>query len=410
MKILINSNCKPALSTFALLLFLAQSYAQTGTNNQFQRIGLNPITTSVPFLLIAPESRGGAMGDCGVASSPDATSMHWNASKLAFIEKQSGIAVAYTPWLKTLVPDIHLGYLSGFYRLSSKGTLGGSLRYFSLGKIDFTDQNGGSLGQRTPNELAVDMAYAHKLSNKFSGAFALRYIYSNLTQGVDPNAIAANGVSADLSGYYKTDVKMGKNKALWASGFNISNIGTKVAYTLSGKKNFIPMNLKLGTSLTIDIDDYNKFSMMVDLNKLLVPTLPEYYKTSSGADSTQSDNTTKVIKSGMDPNISVAQAVIQSFYDAPGGVVEELQEINISAGVEYMYDNQFALRAGYFYEAPNKGNRQYFTMGAGLKYSIFNLDFSYLVSMLRNNPLDATLRFTLSFNFDDIKAAESKEE
>ena len=170
------------------------------------------------------------------------------------------------------------------------------------------------------------------------------------------------------------------------------------------------MNLKLGTSLTIDIDDYNKFSMMVDLNKLLVPTLPEYYKISSGADSTQSDNTTKVIKSGMDPNISVAQAVIQSFYDAPGGVVEELQEINISAGVEYMYDNQFALRAGYFYEAPNKGNRQYFTMGAGLKYSIFNLDFSYLVSMLRNNPLDATLRFTLSFNFDDIKAAESKEE
>ena len=409
MKILINSNCKPALSTFALLLFLAQSYAQTGTNNQFQRIGLNPITTSVPFLLIAPESRGGAMGDCGVASSPDATSMHWNASKLAFIEKQSGIAVAYTPWLKTLVPGIHLGYLSGFYRLSSKGTLGGSLRYFSLGKIDFTDQNGGSLGQRTPNELAVDMAYAHKLSNKFSGAFALRYIYSNLTQGVDPNAMAANGVSADLSGYYKTDVKMGKNKAIWASGFNISNIGTKVAYTISGKKNFIPMNLKLGTSLKIDIDDYNKFTFLLDFNKLLVPTLPIYLKDSTGGDVKRSDGT-KVIESGMDPNVSVAQAVIQSFYDAPGGVVEELQEINISAGVEYMYDNQFALRAGYFYEAPNKGNRQYFTMGAGLKYSIFNLDFSYLVSMLRNNPLDATLRFTLSFNFDDIKAAESKEE
>ncbi len=196
---------------------------------------------------------------------------------------------------------------------------------------------------------------------------------------------------------------------MWAAGFNISNLGKKVKYTDSGKDNFIPMNLKLGTSLRIDLDDYNQITFMVDFNKLLVPTLPEYLKTRLGADSTKSDGT-KLIAKGMDPNVPIATAVFQSFYDAPGGFVEELQEINISTGMEYVYDKQFALRAGYFYEAPNKGNRQYFTMGAGLKYSIFNLDFSYLMSMLRNNPLDATLRFTLSFNFDDIKTAETKEE
>lgn len=399
---------KKTYALIALSFLFVKGYGQTSTD-QFKRIGINPITTSVPFLLIAPESRGGAMGDAGVATSPDATSMHWNASKLAFIEKQTGISIAYTPWLKTLVPDINLGYVSGFHKLSSKGTVGASLRYFSLGKIDFTDQNGGSLGSRNPNELAVDVGYAHKLSKNFSGALSLRYIHSNLTQGIDASAKAANAVAADLSAYYKTDVKLGKNKGEWASGLNISNIGNKVRYTDSGKQNFIPMNMRLGTSLSIDIDDYNKVTFVVDLNKLLVPTLPEYVKTSSGADSTLSDGT-KVIAKGKDPNVSVPQAVFQSFYDAPGGAVEELQEVNISAGLEYVYDKQFALRAGYFYEAPNKGNRQYFTMGAGLKYSIFNLDFSYLVSMLRNNPLDNTLRFTLSFNFDDIKAAEEKSE
>ena len=401
---------KKTYALIALSFVLVKGYGQTNNSTkQFERIGINPITTSVPFLLIAPESRGGAMGDAGVASSPDATSMHWNASKLAFIEKQTGVAIAYTPWLKTLVPDINLGYLSFFHKLSSKGTMGGSLRYFSLGKIDFTDQNGASLGSRTPNELALDLGYAHKLSKNFSGAFTLRYIYSNLTQGVDASTKPASTMAADLSGYYRTDVKLGKNKGQYAAGINISNLGGKVGYTDSGKRNFIPMNLRLGTSLSIDLDDYNRITFMVDFNKLLVPTLPEYLKKSNGADSTLSDGT-KIISKGMDPNVSVAQSVFQSFYDAPGGLTEELQEINISGGMEYVYDKQFALRAGYFYEAPNKGNRQYFTMGAGLKYSIFNLDFSYLVSMLRNNPLDNTLRFTLSFNFDDIKAAEEKQE
>jgi hypothetical protein len=391
-----------------LILLNNNIVAQTKeTDKQLKSIGLNPITTSVPFLLIAPDSRGGAMGDAGVATSADATSMHWNASKLAFIEKKSGIAVAYTPWLRTLVPDISLGYLSGFYRISKKGTIGSSLRYFSLGKIDFTDVNGGPLGSATPNELAYDLGYAHQLSKKFSGAFTLRYIHSNLTGNVDPSAKPANTVAADLSAYFKNNIKISDKKGEFAIGLNISNLGGKVRYSDSGKRNFIPMNMKLGTALRIDIDDYNSIAFTVDFNKLLVPTLPVYLQTTKGGDSLNSEGT-KIIEAGMDPNVAVAQAVFQSFRDAPGGFREEMQEINLSGGIEYWYAKQFALRTGYFYESPNKGNRQYFTIGAGLKYNIFNLDFSYLISMARNNPLDNTLRFTLSFNFDDIKAKEEE--
>lgn len=399
---------KISIFALAVLSFCSSALlAQTNQNDQFKRIGLNPITTSVPFLLIAPESRGGAMGDAGVATSPDATSMHWNASKLAFIEKKSGLAVAYTPWLRTLVPDISLAYLSGFYRLSKKGTIGTSLRYFSLGKIDFTDQNNTSLGSRTPYELAYDLGYAHQLSKNFSGAFALRYIYSNLTLNIDGQSIPAQTVAADLSGYYHKDVKMSGKKGEFTAGLNISNLGGKVKYSNSGKRNFIPMNMKLGACLKLDIDDYNSIAFTVDFNKLLVPTLPVYLKTEEGKDSLNSEGV-KLIEAGMDPNVSVAQAVFQSFYDAPGGFREEMQEINVSGGIEYWYAKQFALRTGYFYEAPNKGNRTYFTIGAGLKYNIFNLDFSYLISTARNNPLDNTLRFTLSFSFDDIKAKEEE--
>jgi hypothetical protein len=390
-----------------LMLLVNSIFAQQTSDKQFQRLGLNPITTSVPFLLIAPESRGGAMGDAGVATSPDATSMHWNASKLAFIEKKSGIAVAYTPWLRTLVPDISLAYMSGFYRLSKKGTIGTSLRYFSLGKIDFTNETGQSLGSRTPNELAYDLGYAHQLSKNFSGAFSLRYIYSNLTGGIDPQAKAASTLAADLSGYYRKELKMKDKKGEFAVGLNISNLGNKVKYSDSGKRNFIPMNMRVGTYFKVDIDEYNSIAFTVDFNKLLVPTLPQYLQSVKGGDSLNSEGT-KIIEAGMDPNVAVAQAVFQSFHDAPGGFREEMQEINISGGMEYWYAKQFALRTGYFYESPNKGNRQYFTIGAGLKYNIFNLDFSYLISMARNNPLDNTLRFTLSFNFDDIKAKEEE--
>ena len=402
-----NFKSKYSLVLFLLVLLSNAVSAQKEIDKQLKSIGLNPITTSVPFLLIAPDSRGGAMGDAGVATSPDATSMHWNASKLAFIEKKSGIAVAYTPWLRTLVPDISLAYLSGFYRISKKGTIGSSLRYFSLGKIDFTDATGQSLGTRTPNELAYDIGYAHQLSKKFSGAFSLRYIFSNLTGGIDPQAKAASTVAADLSGYYKNNIKISDKKGEFSVGLNISNLGGKVKYTDSGKRNFIPMNMKLGTALKIDIDEYNSIAFDFDLNKLLVPTLPTYLQSTKGGDSLNSEGT-KIIEAGMDPNVAVAQAVFQSFRDAPGGFREELQEINLSGGIEYWYAKQFALRTGYFYEAPNKGARRYFTIGAGLKYNIFNLDFSYLISATRNNPLDNTLRFTLSFNFDDIKAKEEE--
>ena len=402
-----NFKSKYSLVLFLVVLLSNAVSAQKEIDKQLKSIGLNPITTSVPFLLIAPDSRGGAMGDAGVATSPDATSMHWNASKLAFIEKKSGIAVAYTPWLRTLVPDISLAYLSGFYRISKKGTIGSSLRYFSLGKIDFTNETGQSLGTRTPNELAYDIGYAHQLSKKFSGAFSLRYIFSNLTGGIDPQAKAASTVAADLSGYYKNNIKISDKKGEFSVGLNISNLGGKVKYTDSGKRNFIPMNMKLGTALKIDIDEYNSIAFAFDLNKLLVPTLPTYLQSTKGGDSLNSEGT-KIIEAGMDPIVAVAQAVFQSFRDAPGGFREELQEINLSGGIEYWYAKQFALRTGYFYEAPNKGARRYFTIGAGLKYNIFNLDFSYLISATRNNPLDNTLRFTLSFNFDDIKAKEEE--
>ncbi len=407
-------NSQFSTRNLALIIFTLLGISQVGLaqnqTQQFARTGLNPITTSVPFLLIAPESRGGAMGDAGVASSPDANSMHWNCSKLAFIEKKSGVSVAYTPWLKTLVPDIALAYLSGFYKISSKGTIGTSLRYFSLGEIQFTNDQNVNLNKFTPNEFAYDIGYSHRLNKHFSGGLTARYIYSNLTGGFDPQGAgkAANAVAADLSGYYNTDIKLGSKKGVFAAGINISNLGNKVRYSDSGKKNFIPSNLKLGTSLKLDVDDYNSLTIMVDFNKLLVPTLPIYATDSTGKYILDSDGNKK-IERGRNPDVSVPQGVFQSFYDAPGGFREELTEINISAGLEYWYDKQFALRAGFFYENPNKGNRQYFTLGAGLKYSIFNLDFSYLVSTMRNNPLDNTLRFTLSFAFDDIKD-EKKED
>jgi len=316
-----NFKSKYSLVLFLVVLLSNAVSAQKEIDKQLKSIGLNPITTSVPFLLIAPDSRGGAMGDAGVATSPDATSMHWNASKLAFIEKKSGIAVAYTPWLRTLVPDISLAYLSGFYRISKKGTIGSSLRYFSLGKIDFTNETGQSLGTRTPNELAYDIGYAHQLSKKFSGAFSLRYIFSNLTGGIDPQAKAASTVAADLSGYYKNNIKISDKKGEFSVGLNISNLGGKVKYTDSGKRNFIPMNMKLGTALKIDIDEYNSIAFAFDLNKLLVPTLPTYLQSTKGGDSLNSEGT-KIIEAGMDPNVAVAQAVFQSFRDAPGGFRE----------------------------------------------------------------------------------------
>jgi hypothetical protein len=376
------------------------------TTNQLTG-GINTITTAVPFLLITPDSRAGGMGDAGVATSPDANSIHWNASKLAFVDKQMGFAVSYTPWLRNLVPDINLAYLSGYYKAKKDQVFAGSLRYFSLGDITFTDVVGNTIGQFRPNEFALDAAYARKFSKHFSGGMAVRYIYSNLTNGVDVLGAATHAGKSgavDISGTYrKDDLKLGDKKSIFCIGLNISNIGAKIAYSGSAKSDFLPINLRLGTSLTLNLDEYNTVVFALDVNKLLVPTPPQWKIDSAGHPAVDAAGN-REIAYGKDPYRSITSGIFGSFSDAPGGYKEELREINYSTGIEYWYDKQFAARMGFFYEDPTKGNRKYFTLGAGVKYNVFGLDFAYLIPTDQRNPLENTLRFTLFFDFDAFKS------
>jgi len=353
----------------------------------------NAIMTAVPFLMIAPDARGGAMGDAGVASSPDANSMHWNPAKLAFIQKDMGISVSYSPWLHKLVQDINLAYLSGFKRIDKEQSIGMSLRYFNLGDITFTDDKGYSIGNYRPNEFAIDGAYSRLLTKSLSMAVTARFIHSNLTQGQYSEGQATkpgNSVAADIALYQEFPVKFETTQGVFAWGVNLSNLGAKISYSDANlRKDFLPTNLRFGPSLRLDIDDYNSMAFMLDINKLLVPTQP-FYK-----------GTTDTIIAGFNPNVSPVVGLIHSFYDAPGGFEEELREFSFAGGVEYWYDKQFALRGGFFYEDKNKGNRKYVTLGAGLRYNVFGLDFSYLIPIQVDNPLANTLRFSLLLNFDN---------
>lgn len=371
---------------------------------------VNTITTAVPFLMISPDSRAGGMGDAGVASSADANSIHWNPSKLAFGDKKLAIGLSYTPWLRALVPDINLAYLSGYYTTKKDGTFGASLRYFSLGDITFTDINGNTIGQFRPNEFAMDIAYARKLSKIFSIGGAVRYINSNLTGGtfVDGSATRpGRSVAADISATFRKDkIKMGDKEGVASAGINISNIGAKMSYSdRNGKNNanFIPINMRLGASLGLNIDDYNTIAFVADANKLLVPTPPVYEVDANGSAVPDGNGGYKILY-GKDPQRGVAEGMFGSFSDAPGGGKEELREINYSLGMEYWYNKLFAIRGGYFYEHPTKGNRQYITLGAGVKYNVFGLDFAYLIPTKQRNPLENTLRFSLSFDFDAFRA------
>ena len=371
----------------------AQPFLAGGSFTTSQLLGqLNTITTAVPFLLIAPDSKAGGMGDAGVATQPDANSMHWNPSKYAFVKKQTGISISYTPWLRALVPDINLAYLSGYYKLKKNGTIATSLRYFSLGDITFTDIVGTTIGQFRPNEFAYDIGYGTKLGDHFSGGGALRYIYSNLTGGIaveGSQTHAGNSVAADISGYYQGDEKeISGKKSIWRFGANISNIGAKISYSDRGEKDFIPINLRLGSSLHMQLDDYNEVSFTADLNKLLVPT-PD-----TGS-------------SGDWKNKSIVSGMFGSFSDAPGGFKEEMREFNIGGGFEYWYAKQFSLRAGYFNEPSTKGGRKFLTLGLGVKYSVFGLDFAYLIPTEQRHPLQNTLRFSLLFDFDAFKDSDS---
>ncbi|MCO6500836.1 MAG: type IX secretion system outer membrane channel protein PorV [Vicingus serpentipes] len=399
----------------SLFIALLQSHVAQAQNEQKQSIlQLNTITTAVPFLLIAPDSRSGAMGDVGVASSPDANSMHWNVAKMAFVEKEMGISISYSPWLRALVPDINLSYVSGYKRIGKDKAIGASLRYFSLGDIKFTDEGGNAIGDFNPAEFAFDVGFSQKFGDRFSGGIAARYIYSNLTGGIDvggTNSQAGKSFAVDVGVFYTNDdVAVLGQDAILNLGLNISNIGAKIGYTADAVKDFIPINMRLGQSLTFVLDDYNSFSVLTDINKLLVPT-PPIYATDDFGNPLPPDPVTgeQVIESGKDPDVSIVTGMLNSFSDAPGGFSEELREYNISAGLEYLYNKQFAVRAGYFHESATKGNRKYFTTGLGLKLSVFSIDFSYLISVTQQNPLANTVRFSLMFDFDAFKK-QNKEE
>ena len=352
-------------------------------------------------MLIAPDSRSGAMGDVGVATSPDANSIHWNPAKLVFTSQDVGASVSYVPWLRALVPDINLSYITGYHKLDDNQAVGLEMRYFSLGDITFTDILGNTLGQYKPHELALGGAYSRKLSDQFSLAISGRYIYSNLTGGQlagGQETVAGQTFSADLASFYTTSLIMGPRDIDWALGLNISNIGAKVGYTETVERDFIPINMRIGTAFGTDIDEYNKISFAIDINKLLVPTPPVY-----DINDVDQDGDTEEILYGKDDDVGVVSGIFQSFGDAPGGFKEELREINYSIGSEYWYNNQFAIRTGYFFEHDTKGGRKFFTFGSGVKYSAFILDFSYLVNATTDagatNPLANTMRFSMTWNF-----------
>jgi len=385
--------------------------------NRAGEVQFNTIYTAVPFLMIGPDSRSGAMGDAGVALSPDANSMHWNPAKLAFAPNTTELAINYNPWMRALVPDMNVAYLSGYLKRDAKSALGGSLRYFSLGKIQFTDETGNNTIQVTPKELALDAAYSMKFSDQMSGAVSLRFIQSNLfgqaTSATGGGGKPGRALAGDISMYYVNDnLKISGTDATLSYGLNISNIGTKIQYSDAQVANFLPTNLRTGVGLKLDMDDYNDVTFHLELNKLLVPTPPviEY-----------DENGEEVIVAGRNPDVSVASGMFGSFTDAPGEVIldddgnfvgvtpgsvtkEELREVNIALGTEYWYMNQFAMRAGFFYEHQTKGNRKYVTMGGGLKYTSFDFNLSYLISLTQNNPLANSWRFSMIFNLDFTNA------
>lgn len=419
---------------FVLVLFIISisfSFAQPNgggsgvTDNDLQ---LNTITTSLPFMAITPDSRAGGMGDAGTALSPSSTSIYWNTSILSFAKQKSEISMSYTPWLRQLTNDISLSYLAGYYKINKTHTVGASMRYFSLGEITFTDAQGNVLRDDKPSEFELTGAYAFRLGKRFSIGINGKFAYSNLTGGIPVAGVNTKpGIvgATDLSFTYLNDeAKLGKIKGVYTSAITLNNIGNKVAYSELSRRDFIPMNMKIGNSFTVQNNSYNKLTFSVDLQRLLVPTPAKY-------DLVDGQNT---LISGKPNDIGVIAGILQSFSDAPGTVLEdedgnyiqnedgtyavakwsrlkeELSEINIAAGVEWWYNEVFALRSGIFYESKNKGNRQFLNLGASLKYNAFAIDFSYLASLNgRQSPLANTLRFTLRFNIGGVTTAKIEE-
>lgn len=383
-----------ALSIACIAILCSSAYAQK--SNTAGQKAIKTITTAVPFLNVTPDSRAGGMGDVGVALANDANAVHWNAAGLAFAPDKIGVAMSYTPWLRSLgIPDINLIYLSGFYNLGETGgTLGSSLRYFSLGEITFTNLDATTVGSDKPNEFALDLAYARKVTPVLSASVALRYFQSRLaaSANVGQDLKPVNSVAGDIGIFYNKDFTMkgnsGGTPVTLKTGLNISNIGPKVSYKGSTvDRDFIPVNLRFGYSIKFQIDEYNSVTFANDFNKLMVPSVDSLGR-----------EVGSTLPSG-ESSKSLLEGMFGSFGDAEDGFSEELKEVNIGAGVEYWYRDVFALRGGYFHESEIKGNRRFITVGAGIRYTVFGLDFAYLAPIEQNHPLQNTLRFTLTYNF-----------
>jgi hypothetical protein len=373
-----------------------------------QEVRFNPIYTATPFLTITPDSRHGAMGDAGAATSADANSQYWNSSKYPFINDQYGISLSYTPWLRQLTGDINLAYLAGYFKLDGLQTIGSSLRYFSMGDIRQTDLNGTYTSTANPNEFALDLSYSRKLSEVFSGGVAIRYIRSDLSNGSAGTLTGAgtysagNAFATDVSFYYQNKLGGDESRNSIAAGVNFSNIGSKISYNQGSTKEFLPANMKLGTTFITQMTDSSSLSFSLDLNKLLVPT-------PSNIVTTKSDGSV-ILTPDNNSGKSVISSIFGSFTDAPGGYKEELQEVTVSLGAEYWYRKIFAIRGGYFNESQNKGNRKYFSAGVGVKIKTCNIDLSYLVPVQQNNPLANTIRVTVLFNLNRILKSSGSQE
>mgnify|MGYP001179365714 FL=1 len=383
---------------FRILLAVLLVQLSLQASAQEKKDLFNPVNYAVVSQTIAPDARGGGLGDVGAATDPDVNSQYWNPAKYPFCISRAGVALNFTPWLRSLVNDMNLAYLAGYYRIGDHSAVSSSLRYFNLGKV-YTSYEGAESGEGTtinPYEMSLDVAYSLMLSETFSLSAALRWIYSDMRFDEREDNSPASAFAADIAAYYQNYINIGQRECQLGIGLNISNIGSKIKFSGNEYSEFLPANLRLGASLMIPIDEYNRLTIAADANKLLVPTVP---KQEEGEDNSEYED--RVHREYND--ISAIRGIFKSFGDAPGGFKEELQEIYYGVGAEYTYNDKFSLRAGYHHEAENKGNRMYFTVGAGFKMSVFQLDAGYVVATAKSNPLDQTLRFSLTFDMDGIK-------
>lgn len=383
---------------FRILLAVLLVQLSLQASAQEKKDLFNPVNYAAISQTIAPDARGGGLGDVGAATDPDVNSQYWNPAKYPFCISRAGVALNFTPWLRSLVNDMNLAYLAGYYRIGDHSAVSSSLRYFNLGKV-YTSYEGAESGEGTtinPYEMSLDVAYSLMLSETFSLSAALRWIYSDMRFDEREDNSPASAFAADIAAYYQNYINIGQRECQLGIGLNISNIGSKIKFSGNEYSEFLPANLRLGASLMIPIDEYNRLTIAADANKLLVPTVP---KQEEGEDNSEYED--RVHREYND--ISAIRGIFKSFGDAPGGFKEELQEIYYGVGAEYTYNDKFSLRAGYHHEAENKGNRKYFTVGAGFKMSVFQLDAGYVVATAKSNPLDQTLRFSLTFDMDGIK-------